>query len=485
MAQNLESITPEDINIAEIRERLANSQGESYWRSLDALADTDEFRDFMHKEFPREAAPLENSLDRRDFMKLLGASMALAGLTSCVRPVKPHEKIMPYVRAPEEIIPGKPLFFATAITQGGYALGLLAESHQGRPTKVEGNPDHPASLGATDAITQATVLSLYDPDRSTSVRSGGNGANWEDAVAALSEMASDGTGLSILTETVTSPTLAQQLSELQASMPNTKWHQYDVMHADNAYEGAMLAFGEVVHTRYDFTKADVILSLGADFLGSGPGKIRYSKDFSRRRRALHADDGMNRFYQIESTPSITGVLSDHRISLKPSQMEGMARELATALGADVSGGALPDTDLRDFVEGAAQDLQNAGSAALVVAGDEQPPAVHALAHAMNAALGNVGNTVIYTEPVEANPVNHIASLSELISDINAGDVKNLIIIGGNPVYTAPADLEFATALAEVPFSLHLSQYVDETSTLTTLACTTHTLLRDMERRSSL
>ena len=469
MAQNLESITPtpEDINIAKIRERLANSQGETYWRSLDALADTDEFRTFMHKEFPREAAPLEDSLDRRDFMKLLGASMALAGLTSCVRPVKPHEKIMPYVRAPEEIIPGKPLFFATAITQGGYALGLLAESHQGRPTKVEGNPDHPASLGATDAVTQATVLSLYDPDRSISVRSGGNGANWEDAVAELGNITSDGTGLSILTETVTSPTLAQQLSDLQERMPNAKWHQYDVMHADNAHEGAILAFGEAVHTRYDFTKADVILSLGADFLGSGPGKIRYSKDFSRRRRALHAEDGMNRFYQVESTPSITGVLSDHRISLKPSQMEGLAREIAAGLGVDISGGALPDTGLRDFVESAVQDLQDVGSAALVVAGDEQAPAVHALAHAMNAALGNVGSTVIYTEPVEANPVNHINSLNELISDINAGDVQNLLIIGGNPVYTAPADLDFAAALAQVPFSLHLSQYVDETSALTT------------------
>ena len=400
MEQNFEPITPipantsEDINIAEIRERLANSQGETYWRSLDALADTDEFRSFMYKEFPREAAPLENSLDRRDFMKLLGASMALAGLTSCVRPVKPHEKIMPYVRAPEEIIPGKPLFFATAITQGGYALGLLAESHQGRPTKVEGNPDHPASLGATDAVTQATVLSLYDPDRSTSVRNAGNGANWEDAVAALSRMADDGAGLSILTETVTSPTLAQQLSQLQESMPNAKWHQYDVMHADNAHEGALLAFGEAVQTRYDFTKADVILSLGADFLGSGPGKIRYSKDFSRRRRALRAEDGMNRFYQVESTPSISGVLSDHRISLKPSQVEGLAREIAAELGVDVSDGSLSDTSQRDFVRSVVQDLQEAGSAALVVAGDDQAPAVHALAHAMNAALGNIGNTVI-------------------------------------------------------------------------------------------
>lgn len=466
MSQNPEPKTT-DINIAEIRERLANSQGETYWRSLDALADTEEFRAFMQKEFPREAAPLENSLDRRDFMKLLGASMALAGLTSCVRPVKPHEKIVPYVRAPEEIIPGKPLFFATAITQGGYALGLLAESHQGRPTKVEGNPDHPASLGSTDAITQATVLSLYDPDRSTRIRNSGNEANWEDIVTELNDIADDGTGLSILTETVTSPTLAQQLTELQSRLPNAKWHQYDVLHADNAHEGALLAFGEAVHTRYDFTQADVILSLGADFLGSGPGKLRYSKDFSRRRRALRAEDGMNRLYQVESTPSITGVLSDHRISLKPSQMEAFAREVAAELGVDMAGGALPDTNLREFVETLLQDLRNAGSAALVVAGDEQPPAVHALAHAINAALGNVGNTVIYTEAVEANPANHINSLTELVSDMNAGAIQNLIIIGGNPVYTAPADLDFAGALAQVPFSLHLSQYVDETSAVTT------------------
>ncbi|CAN5838788.1 TAT-variant-translocated molybdopterin oxidoreductase [soil metagenome] len=460
-----ENVDANSLSVANIRKRLAGTQGKAYWQSLDELADTDEFRAFMDQEFPREAAPLESSLDRRDFLKLLGASMAMAGLTSCVRPVKPNEKIVPYVQAPEEIIPGKPLFYATAVTQGGYAFGLLAESHMGRPTKVEGNPDHPASLGATDAVTQATVLSLYDPDRSQSALDNGLNIGWDDLAGALSSrLQGDGAGFRILTETVTSPTLAQQLGALLEQYPGAEWHQYDPLHADSVLDGAQLAFGQPVQTIYDFTKADVIVSLGADFIGRGAGKLRYQRDFSRRRRALQAEDGMNRLYLVETTPSVTSMVSDHRLPLAPAQIEAFARTVASELG--VAGVETPEGDFEEgFLAAVVADLQASRGRSVVVAGEEESVVVHAVAHALNAALGNVGQTVFYTEPVEVSPVNHFQSLSELVADVNAGNVETLLILGGNPVYTAPADLDFAAALQRVPTSLHLSEHFDETSAL--------------------
>ena len=464
---NQRNETSPELDIGQIRERLAGAQGQTYWRSLDELADTAAFSDFMQQEFPREAVGFSEALDRRDFMKLLGASMALAGLTSCVRPVKPYEKIVPYVRAPEEIIPGKPLYFATAITQGGYALGLLAESHQGRPTKLEGNPDHPASLGATDAVTQAAVLSLYDPDRSQEVLNAGSAVNWVDAASALASAAQgDGAGLRILTETVTSPTLTQQLRSITERFPGAQWHQYDPLHADNAFEGAQLAFGEAVQVRYDLSQADTVLSLGADFLGSGPGKLRYSKDFARRRRALQARDDMNRLYQVESSPSISSILADHRVPLRPADIEGLARALAGELGIGEAS-PLPERVDAALFAALVDDLDRAKGSSVVIAGDDQSPAVHALAHAINSELGNIGTTVIYTEAVEAKPENHLRSITSLVADMNAGAVDTLVIIGGNPAYTAPADLDFAAALANVTTSVHLSAYLDETSVLTT------------------
>ena len=452
-------------SIKNIRKRLAAAQGKAYWQTLDDLADTDEFRAFMDQEFPREAAPLESSLDRRDFLKLLGASMAMAGLTSCVRPVKPYEKIVPYVQAPEEIIPGKPLFYATAVTQGGYAFGLLAESHMGRPTKLEGNPDHPASLGATDATTQATVLSLYDPDRSQTLLDNGLNINWDDLTSALAaRLQGDGTGFRILTETVTSPTLAQQLETLTTQYSGARWHQYDVMHSDGAFDGAQLAFGQPLQTVYDFTKADVVVSLGADFMGRGAGKLRYQRDFSKRRRVLVAEDSMNRLYMVESTPSITSTVADHRLALRPSQLEGFARAIAAGLsvpGVEAGTGEFDEA----FLNAVVSDLQANGGRSIVIAGDDQAGPIHALAHAINSALGNIGTTVSYLEPVEVGPTNHSQSLNELVADIAAGGVETLLILGGNPVYTAPADLDFVTALAQVPVSLHLSEHFDETSAL--------------------
>ena len=462
----------DNMNLNDIREKLDASQGKQLWQSLEELADTEGFDELIEKEFPSHIAPLEHSVDRRNFIKLLGASLAFGGLTACARPIKPNHKIVPYVKQPEEIVPGKPLFYATAITQGGYALGLLAESHQGRPTKLEGNPDHPASLGATDATTQAAVLNLYDPERSQSIRARtgerSEERNWTDFTSALTQATGGldgGAGLYILTETVTSPTLAKQLSDVITEYPSAQWHQFDALHTDSARDGANLAFGETLTTYYDLSKADVVVSLGADIFGEGPAKLRYSKDFARRRRLLTAEEGMNRLYLLETTPGLTSPLADHKLSLTPSQIGSYAVAIAQALGVNAEGGAGTEVDSA-FVTALVEDLKGAGSAGVVIAGETLPAELHALVHAINGALGNVGETVVYTEPVEANPVNQLESLTELSSAMIDGQVQALVILGGNPAYTAPAGLNFAEGLERVPFSAHLSEDFNETSAVT-------------------
>jgi len=455
------------LDLTDIRARLADQEGPAFWRSLDEVADTEEFRLFLEKEFPRQAAPLENGMARRDFLKLLGASMALAGLTACARPPQPHQKIVPYVRQPDQITPGRPLFFATAATYGGYAEGVLAESHQGRPTKLEGNPDHPASLGATAATTQALVLSLYDPDRAQEVLRGGEPSSWEAFAEALTDAVGgleQGAGLAILTENVTSPTMAAQLQQVQARFPQARWFQYDPLYSNGAYEGARQAFGQDVTPVYDFSQADVVVSLGADFLDRGPGRLAYARAFADRRRVRTAQDDMNRLYQLEASPSATGSLADHRVPLKPSDIAATAAALAAELGAGAVA-ALPEAiDARVF-EAMLDDLQAARGRSVVIAGEEQPAVVHALAHAINEALGNVGSTVRYVQPAAARPTNHALELGELVDAMNQGEVAALLVLEGNPAYTAPAGLGFAEALGRVAFTAKLGLYHDETSEL--------------------
>jgi len=311
-----------------------DSPKERYWRSLEELAETKEFKELLHRDFPR-LAEWHNPVSRRQFLQLMGASLALAGLNACTS--RPTETIVPYVRAPEQIVPGKPLFFATAMPLRGFATGLLVESHMGRPTKVEGNPQHPASLGATDVFAQASVLTLYDPERSQTVTHLGDIQPWSAFVTALrdaltAQRSVQGAGLRILTETVTSPTLAFQLGALLTEFPSAKWHQYEPVGRDHVRAGARLAFGEVVHTIYNFEKAAVILALDADFLSCVPGSVRYSHDFAARRRVVAEHYEMNRLYAVESSPSVTGAAADHRLPLRASEIEAFARTVAAALG---------------------------------------------------------------------------------------------------------------------------------------------------------
>jgi MoCo/4Fe-4S cofactor protein with predicted Tat translocation signal len=437
------------------------------WRSLDELANTPAFEEMVHREFPDSAAEWDNGTSRRTFLKLMSASLALAGFTGCYK--KPEEKIVPYVRQPEELIPGKALYFASAIFWGGYARGVLVESHEGRPTKIEGNPDHPASLGATDAVTQAALLNLYDPDRSQTVTHDGETSSWNTFTAAMGEtlaghVTDGGGGLRVLTGAITSPTLAAQMRLFQRTYSKAVWHQYEPVGRDNAKAGAKLATGQDVQAVYRFNKAKVIVSLDSNFLIDDPGSIRFSREFIDGRRVRGERRAMNRLYVAESTPSLTGAMADNRMRLKPSLIEGIARALLAAVTGTLTGtpGGSPSPDSQ-WVAAVAKDLAANRGAGLVVAGENQPPAVHALAHAINAAMGNVDKTLYFIDQVEASPVSKLDSLKTLVADMNAGSVKTLIILGNNPVYSSPADLDFEAAMKKVPLRVHHASHVDETS----------------------
>ncbi len=472
--------TGSSIDWAEVRRKLAGGSGRECWRGIEELAESEEFVRCLQREFPH--GPWDLSIDRRRFLQLMGASLALAGLTGCTR--QPEEKIAPFVRQPEEFVDGEKLSYATALCLGGFATGVLVESHFGRPTKIEGNPLHPASRGSSDAFLQAAVLGLYDPDRSQAVTSFGRISTWSAFLGSLSlalekQAASGGAGLRLLTETVTSPTLHRQIEELLQQYPRARWHQWEPCGRDNARAGARLAFGEPVEARYRFDLADVVLALDADFISTVPGNIRYAQDFAARRRPEGRPEGrpeaaldqrsagMCRLYSVECTPSLTGSQADHRLPRSPEAVEAFARALARRVGAPagIDGDAGPAGVPAKWFDAAADDLLTHRGSSLVLAGDAQPPEVHALAHAMNHALGNSGKTVIYTEAVEPQPVAQLASLMELVQDIDASRVDFLAILGGNPVYNAPADLKLTERILKVPYRFHLSGHADETSAL--------------------
>jgi molybdopterin-containing oxidoreductase family iron-sulfur binding subunit len=451
----------------EVREQIEQTRGPELWRSLEELAGSPEFQEMLHREFPKGASEWVDEVSRRGFLRLMGASLALAGLTGCTK--LPLEPIVPYVRQPEQVVPGRPMFYATAMPLAGYASPLLVECHLGRPTKIEGNNLHPASRGGTDIFAQASILGMYDPDRSQTITKLGEVNSWSAFVQELKgplavQKGLSGAGLRILTQTISSPTLAYQLRTLLKTYPQAKWHVYEPVNRDNVRAGARLAFGEPLETQYRLEKADLIVSLDADFLYAGfPGNVRYIRDFARRR---NPDEAMSRLYVVESTPSSTGAKADHRLPLRAGEIEGFARALLSALTAS-SPGAETTAEYAKFAQALAKDLAQHHGACLILAGDHQPPAVHALAHALNASLGNVGKTVVYTDPVEANPVNQIESLRELVGDLRGGKVDLLVIMGGNPVYDAPADLDFADALSNsnVALRIHHGLYQNETAEL--------------------
>src|SRR5688572_151381 len=434
---------------------VSSAGGRRQWRSLDEWADTPEFRDMMHREFPVSASESDDSdggVSRRNFLKVMAASLALAGLTSaCARKVQ--EKIIPYVQQPEELVPGKPLFYASTFTHGGYARGVLVEQHEGRPTKIEGNKDHPASLGATDVWTQASILDLYDPDRSQVMLRERDVASWGSFTTALADVLryqdsddprrrtprTQPARVRVLTETVTSPTLAWEIGLLRQALPqgSFRWHAHDPVGRTNTHEGARQAFGRPLAPVYDFAKAKVIVSLDGNFLLDDPGSLAYARQFIDGRRqpreagkSLDADQ-MNRLYVAESTPTVAGAMADERRRrVSPREVGFLAQHIHAAVTGGAGGGAgagttpatgpstAPAAD--EWLQRLLSDLlnpENRGKS-LVYVGEYQPPEVHELAHEINAALGNIGEgkAVKFVEPVEAtvpSEQNDVGPIQEL------------------------------------------------------------------------
>jgi len=455
------------IDLAAVRARLAGAHGRQYWRNLDEVAQTPEFAEFLHREFPAQASEWTDDVSRRNFLKLMSASLALAGLTACTR--QPIEKIVPYVKQPEKLVLGKPLYFATAMQHDGFATGLLVESHEGHPTKIEGNPEHPASLGATSIFDQAAILDLYDPDRSQAVLHAGDISTWGAFLSAIDsalepQKSRQGAGVRILTETVTSPTLEAQLQTLLKKLPLARWHQFQPITRDNVRAGSRLAFGEIAETHYDFEKASVILSLDANFLFYHPERLRYTRHFTNGRRLSAGLKEMNRLYVAESTPTITGSMADHRLPVNSGEIVDIAhavmQQMDAAGGPSVKHAANARTK---WIAALAADLRQNRGSSIVIAGEQQPPAVHALAHRMNHALGNVGKTVTYRASAEAQPLDQLESFRQLTQEMAAGQVELLVILGGNPALTAPADVSFAEHLQKVKMVVHLGLEPDETA----------------------
>lgn len=469
---------------------LNHTTGKAYWRSLDELAQTPEFRAFVENEFPNHANEML-APSRRRFLKIMGASFAFAGLTGCRR--WPEEKLAPFAHRPEGRVPGTHEQYATAFELGGAAIGLLVTSFDGRPIKIEGNPLHPASLGAANAWAQASVLDLYDPDRSRfplertdpAKRAEPSARTWDDffkfAQPHFDELKKNsGAGLAILTESSTSLSFAATRDRWRKAFPQSGWFEYEPISWDAQREGARLAFGRPLRTQLDLSKADVVVSLGADILGTHPHAVRYARDWAQRRtldgqlatqpadeRAATArerstsDNGslMIRMYVAESTYTITGSVADHRLAIRNGDMAGVLAAIHSVLKGESGTGAGADA----FASKAAQDLLAARGRGVIVAGPDQPAEVHAAVAAINVELGNVGNAVTYTEDPDPQRPAHAEAIKTLVEQMRAGKVNTLLILGGNPVFTAPADLAFAEAMTKVATRIHLSNWDDETS----------------------
>jgi molybdopterin-containing oxidoreductase family iron-sulfur binding subunit len=457
-----------DIDLSAIRARLASASGPTFWRSLDEVAETPEFQQYLQREFPENAAEWSDPAGRRQFLKLMGASLALAGVTGCTR--QPTEHIVPYVTPPEGYVPGKTQLFATSMPRDGYAEPVLAVSHHGRPIKIEPNPEHPAG-GGTSRYAQASILGLYDPDRSQSLTYRGEIRSFTDYQAAMAgalvaQQAVGGAGFRILTGTITSPTLLSQIEAVLNIYPEARWIQYEPVGRDGVVEALAAAFGQRVEPVLSLENADVILSLDGDFMDCGPGEIRNARTFVDRRRLENGATTMNRLYMVESRTSNTGTKADHRLPVRAVDVDGVARAVAAKLGvAGVTAGPLPPKVTQAWIDAVAADLQAAGAKALVVAGDQQSAAVQVLAAAMNQALGAVGSTVNYFPSQAARVEGRTGALGELVGDMAAGKVDLLLVLDANPVYDTPVDLGFADQLQKVAVRVHAGLYADETAEL--------------------
>jgi MoCo/4Fe-4S cofactor protein with predicted Tat translocation signal len=452
-----------------VRAKLAGQTGRRYWKNLDELAATPEFNELMQEEFPRQAMQGEwvDAVSRRGFLKVMGASLALAGLAGCTK--QPDEPIYPYVKQPEDLVLGKSMYFATAFPFPTGAIPVLVKSDAFRPIKIDGNPDHPMSKGKSDVFTQATLLELYDPDRSHGVRYRGQASDFgsfQNAFSAAIKKTSGGQGVYFLSETITSPTLAAQWQAVSKAYPQAKMIQWEPVNRDSAMTASKAAFGGFMDAQYKLENADVILSLGANFLGgiAFPGFLPMSAAYAERHRfnAEEPDKPMNRMYVVESMPSVTGFKAEHRLALKPSEIGAFASALAGG-----GGGSFSNPAATAFMSAVLKDLKAAGGKCVVIPGEQASAAVHMAAFQLNQSLGAVGKTVVYTETVNPVPSIQLDDFKSLVADMNSGKVQWLVMLGVNPIYNAPSDLEFAAALDKVPVSVHLGMNLDETGRVST------------------
>jgi len=439
---------------------------ETYWRSLGELADSESFRANLEREFPEGASELPEGVTRREMLMLLGASLSLAGLASCRRPV---EKIVPYVNAPEEVIPGVPRRYATTMPFGRSAYGLVVESHEGRPTKIEGNELHPATKGRSSVRIQGAILGLYDPDRAQKVRHAGADSTWAEFVAAWAELEKKhvedgGASLALLTPSFSSPTRARLLELFRARFPKAQVAVHEPVSDENVLAGVKSAAGRDLQPVLHVDKASVIVALDADILGCDPEDVRHIAGFAEGRRAAIDGKPMNRLWSIEAAYSLTGAMADHRMRLPSRSIPGVVAALAARIAGtgsvEVAGIPAP------WLDALAKDLTGNRGHGLIVAGPGQPATVHAAVLALNVALGNVGTTVTYHE-LSSGAAPSRASLAGLVAAINAGSISTLVMLGGNPAYDAPADMNFTAAMKKVAATIALSTHVDETAAAST------------------
>lgn len=436
--------------------------GQVYWRSLDQLADTAEFREFVLKTYPASMSELlDGAIDRRKFLTLMAASLSLAGLTGCRRP---SIKILPYAKKQENVIAGLPTYYATALPRPNGSVPILVETHEGRPTKIEGHPNHPQTQGAADAWAQASVLDLYDPDRSRTVVFGGLPSTIETLVDLLatkskSLAATGGEGFRILAEPSDAPSILLLQSHLKRTLPHASWHTYTPIDNANAVEAGSRAFGTPVKPQYKFHDASVVVAVDCDFLGAGDGDIAQIRGFAKAR----STEAMNRLYVVEPHFTLTGAMADHRLRLPASSAHGYLFALAKSLGVMGTEQSTwtPPGDLK-WIDEVAADLLSKPGQSLVVVGHRQPVAVHALAYSINAKLGNIGKTVAFSPTENSEPAGSIQSLAD---DLKAGKVTTLVILGGNPAYDAPAELGLGELIGKAETVIRLGLHVDETSEL--------------------
>lgn len=439
----------------------------TYWKSLNELAQNQEYKKFVEREFPENATELRDGFSRKNFLRIMGASIALAGFAACRRPV---QKILPYSRQPEDIVPGIPLYYATAMPFQGNLTGLLIENHEGRPTKIEGNELHPETLGCTNSFHQASILELYDPDRSRFPIKNGEKVSSEDFIGFCKEYFSDETKkIAFISEANSSPTFNSLKARALNKFKNAKWVTYEPFGEDNAIEGNRIAFGSRLRTYYNYKNADVVVSLDDDFLcATHPNNVEYSQQVTGGRKVLSTEDTMNRIYAIENGFTLTGSYADHRLRIKASKIADFANALAGALSSRVNGLNTFSKVSNEFTETkfltvlADELADNAGRTAVSV-GFDHAPEVHAVVAAINAALDNIGSTVNYLEVPHFDDHNNLEEFANLVNQISAGNFDTVVMIGTNPCYTAPSDLEFNNALSNVNEVIHLSTYNNETS----------------------